>query len=157
MKKKEMFEANDGTLFSTETAATKHDELIAEFKRLEAVLGGKISDEDCSFANGDGYYQLSKSRVDSFDSEFLAVLRKQEPWIFEQYIDKPDFNKGVPYTNDQLMKSYILGRCLSDSNSILYRPFSMRYNIDSQLRRWGQAYYALNPYKGKQVKLGEFL
>jgi len=153
MKEVKMFQADDGALFKTQQDALDRDNLIKEIDRLNSLLGGKL-DLGSEFYSGGGYYQLTKAMVDNFDYQFLEVVKRHEPWIFKEYLDNPTWNKGNKYTNEQIMKSHILARGLSDSGSILYESLIIRLSIDNQFRRWGLPYFANNPNVGKQVKLG---
>lgn len=149
-----MYEASDGTIHNSKKKASDHDALANEIKALYKLLGGEKKDVGCTFGNGGGYYQLTEGKVHEFDEKFLALVKKREKWVYELYLNKPDFNDGKPYTNAQLINSYILWRCLSDSNSPLYSLLTVRGCIDDSFRRWGQKYFALNPDKGTFTKLG---
>ena len=147
MKKVEMYETEDGTLFESFEKAQQQSYLLKEVKKLIELIGGFPNDSGCQFINGGGYYQLSCKAVEEFDSKAIAIIKKSEPWIFKGALEK----EGL--SNETLMKSYGVGRCLCDSDSVLYTLVSIRNCIDSKYRRWGQPYFANNPDKGEQKKL----
>lgn len=115
-------------------------------KDLAAMLGGDIEDSDCSFGNGDGYYQLTPEAVRMFDNAFIEAVKELEPALFNEYV-----KAGIQF----VIKNYFTGRWMDDSNSGLNYPLRIRFNVDDKFRRWGQMYYANNPGEGKQVKLGD--
>lgn len=147
MKKVEMFEAEDGTLFKTIAKALKYNKIYKRVKDLCNMLGGPINDPGCNFANGDGYYQLTPEMVRRFDNAFIEAIKEFEPELFKEYSDK-----NLPF----VITNYFTGRWLDDNNSPLYTAVMLRHRVDEKFRLWGQTYYAMNPEKGKQNKLGDF-
>lgn len=135
MKKVQMFKAVDGVLFRTAKEAAFHEAKVVAAKDLERLLGGK-KDPGCRFANGEGYYQLTAKDVEEFDCQFPATLKKFEK--FEKWA---------------LSSGSLIGRRLSDLNSVFYGVWGLRQCVDKRNRRWGQPYFALNPSEGKQIEL----
>lgn len=143
-----MYEAEDGSLFKVVKEALKRNKMLDEMKALKKLLGGDIKDKGCNFANGDGFVQLSESDIKLFDTMFLKIVEKYEPWILKNFTDSLT-------TNEQKVKSYGMGRSLDDSGSPLYSLVSLRHCVDHKFRRWGQPYFAINPTEGKQVEWKE--
>lgn len=117
-----------------------------KMEALVKMLGGDLEDPGCSFANGDGYYQLTPEAVRMFDNAFIEAVKELEPSLFNEYA-----KKGLQF----VITNYFTGRWLDDNNSPLYRPLMVRFNVDAKFRRWGQMYYATHPGEGKDVKLGD--
>lgn len=143
MKKVEMYQAEDGSLHTSKVKACKKESILKEVKKLLKLLGeDKVikANLGCNFVNGDGYFQLSKEEVDLFDQLFFELIKRFEPWILDEY-------------KELSIRSYVLGRCLDDSNSPLYGSLITRLCVDSQYRRWGQIYFANNPKEAKQMRL----
>lgn len=110
------------------------------------ILGGRIEDPGCNFANGGGYYQLTPEAIRMFDNAFIEAVKEMEPELFKKYE-----KAGRPFN----IKDYAVGRWLNDSGSPLYGSLITRLCIDDKFRRWGQIYYANNTSEGKNVKLGD--
>ena len=134
-----MFQADDGQLFVKKMDAQAHEELTNLVKKLKkAVLPAKF--DDCDFANGSGFIQLSQRDVTTLTNEFLTAIETYHKSWFSKAKANP---KGF------------IGRYLCDSNSPLYETYSLLNQIDSANRLWGQPYYASNPNDGKQVQLNK--
>lgn len=147
MKEVKMYKSDDGRLYKNAKDASKRDEVVKETKKVLGLLGGEKKDPGCRFANGEGYFQLTKENVEWFDHEFLQLVKKHEAWIFKNYLTK------AGKSDSELIRSHVLIRCLGDNSSPLYSALSIRLCVDNQHRRWGQPYFATNPNEGKQVKL----
>ena len=88
--------------------------------------------------NGEGYFQHSISQIleyrDKADNLFREIT-------------------NIFHITSQTHVSYIV-RILGDLNSPLQKCYQRLYCINMvNGREWGQPYFALNPEKGKQVKL----
>ena len=122
----------DGSEFNTEAKALKYERLIKEIKEITADLP-KLP-KDCSFANGEGYIQHSKSKVEEARAKLFKLARANHKTLL-----------SVPA--GEVLNSYYFARVLDDSDSPLY-PVYIRLvqciNNDTY-REYGQPYFASYP------------
>lgn len=139
MKAITMFETEDGRKFDSESKAKRHERYSKAIKEVRSILlPGNFKDKGCDFANGGGYFQLTKTQVDAFFVGFRNLIETFEPGLLEVYDKNP---KGW------------IGRYLCDGDSPAYALYSLAIQIDSSNRLWGQPYFATHPWEGKQVCL----
>ncbi len=129
MKAITKYEAKDGKVFNTEKECLEYEAII---EKVDAIMKpfGKRPD-DINFSNGGGYLQH-----DIFD-----VSRAKK--------EITDFGNKLLKTNSDF---YFIGRYF-EGYDCLYDAWGRLSAIDGKQREWGQTYYALNPNKGKQIKL----
>lgn len=139
MKPITRYEAIDGHTFKTAEECEKYERLLAELKRINAMLRRAV-DEGCNFANGYGFVQQTPEALKRFDeafAEFLAGYISQE--TANLYSKCP---QGI------------VGRYLSDGGGAFYdaayRLWVRRYSIDEENREWGQPFYAMPQNKGRR-------
>ena len=131
------YKANSGRVFEDEAAATADDLLFAQQQEVSRLLPQAV-DDACTYANGGGYVQHSVADV----AAFKAGLRKLIAMEFGEHSEALKHFDTNP--------TGYAGRYLDDSGSNTYRLWSRLAHIDSQLREWGQGYYALHPEEGTQ-------
>jgi len=98
-------------------------------------------DENCSYANGNGYIQWSKEEYNNLRNEFLDLVKDNHPSL----------KKTVKITKDMDSNLGVMGRCLDDMDSILYAVWCRFMKIDNQQREWGQTYYAIHSEKARKT------
>jgi len=137
------FKAKDGREFNTSDECIDYESLIDRVDEIMNRLPKKPELEGCGFENGDGFIQHTKKNYNLVKHDLLKVIKKyiKHEWV-QQTMD-----------DDSVHLSYV-GRLIDDYmlrpiNSAWYRLMC----IDSDLREWGQPYYAINPTKGKQICL----
>lgn len=133
------FKTKDGALFTDETKAKRHEKLLADIAGLEKLVRADEKHDDCDFANGGGYKQLTPESVNKFIEGFGHLIeREMDGDTLHRYKQNP---RGF------------VGRILCDSDTPLYGLWTILCRIDGQHRLWGQIYYANNPHEGKQISL----
>ncbi|MDD2285827.1 MAG: hypothetical protein PHU98_06295 [Mariniphaga sp.] len=138
MKTITKFKAIDGIEFTNKNECIKYELLI---DRVNSIMNTLPKHPDsCDFANGSGYLQHDKTILKNAK---VALLK-----ICKEYIDHKWIQINID--DDSIHPSYV-GRLLDDYgikplNSAWYR-FQC---IDSNLREWGQPYYANYPEKATQ-------
>jgi hypothetical protein len=126
MRRIEKFETEDGTLFDKQSDAEAHEAIYFQVKEIVDLLGGtnsNISNGDCSFANGEGYYTLNKAN----ELKARELMQALTVRIF-----------GAPYcsvTSRVVYEHALLGKA-----SVIF--CCIRDGV-----RYGQPYYAINPDK----------
>ena len=131
MKKVSVFRASDGRDFDDKAKCLRREAHVKSVKKLLAwTTPGKPS--DCSFANGDGYYELAPGVVEQYDREAEKVIRK---------FDGKD-------TGDRYAQcpTGFVGRILGDSDSPSYALWAQRCCMAGG-KLYGQPYYANNPHE----------
>lgn len=131
------FKAKDGTLFKNQDECSEYEDVLtARDKAIRLVLPKEHDTTD--FANGEGYIQLTDDTKEEFIDAYLGLVKRLHPSLHQKAVTNP---------------VGIIGRYLDDSNSPLYRLWTLACQIDRQNRLWGQPYYALHPDEGKQTIL----
>lgn len=115
MKVVTRYQADDGSLWLTETEAARRDELVEECRAAAAIL--RDTPDSPEFHNGSGYVQQPTGSREAI-YEFLK-------------------SKGTH----------------RDSDGPLGRLLARMHRMDEADREWGQAFFAINPHKGRQVAL----
>jgi hypothetical protein len=143
MKTISKFVADDGVEFFQREECEKYEALTARIALVMSAFPAKPKDDGCNFANGHGYFQHEAATFYRVREALLLIAKEVTPhrWIDDCIADK---NAHPSYV------SRILG-------DYACRPLSdawYRFNcIDSQLREWGQPYFAMNPKDGKLICL----
>lgn len=137
------FKAIDGKEFTSKKECLKYESLIGEVDRIMSLLPSTHKDDDCSFANGEGFIQHDKAKLRKAQVEILELCK--------EYID----HKWIQQTiNDESVHLSYVGRLLNDYDIRPLRNAWFRFMcIDKNQREWGQPYYANNPENGKQIQL----
>lgn len=141
MKAVKKYEANDGTLFSSESKALRHEKYLQAIREAEEIVIPKgFKDSGCSYANGGGFFQLTEDQLQEFISAYGSVIKKFHPKLHEKFLESP---------------GGMIGRYLCDSGKEAYSLWSLFHRIDISNRVWGQGYYALHPSEGQQINLSK--
>lgn len=137
------FRAIDGKEFSDEWQCVKYEQLYEKVDDIMSLLPPKPNNDNCNFANGEGFFQHNK-----------ATLRKVEIQILELckvYIDHDWIQSAI---DGEKVHPSNIARLLGDYN---IKPIDNAWGrfmcIDKYSREWGQPYYANNPEEGKQVSI----
>lgn len=139
MKAVQRFETKDGELFESESAAREHEQALGYVGEAEAlILPKKLDTTD--FANGGGYIQITPKTKDAFFKAYRQAVQYCHPSEITRFDQNP---------------TGFIGRVLSDSDSPIYRLYTLAAQIDGAGRLWGQPYFATHPSEGKQVCLAE--
>jgi hypothetical protein len=134
------YEANDGSLFESETEATAHDAYLEEVKVVEAMLPAR-PDDGSQFENGAGYLQHTPEKVREFKRAVLMLAAKDDPDSeFIEWAREPDRIRGMG----------IVGRSIDDGcDRYVGRLWHRVRCMDDRCREWGQPYFAPNPGEGE--------
>ena len=127
MRRIEMFQTEDGRLFHKQYEAEAHEKMYKEITEIVNLLGGWANDIDpssCDFANGEGYYTLDPENLLKANTKMRALVNS----VFES---KPEFTSRIVYEHELLGIASRVYSCIHEN------------------KRYGQAYYALNPTKAK--------
>lgn len=142
MKPITKYEANDGSEWRTEKECIERDTLCARVEALMKQWPEHPKNDGCSFANGEGFLQLTKELFETTRESLLDIIAES---IDHKWVNDSRGGKAHP--------SWV-GRLLSDAGADpLYRAWVRIACVDKQFREWGQVYYAENPTEGKQIKL----
>lgn len=138
------YKATDGKEFDNESDCLEYENLIEEIENIMSILVIPPK-KGVDFSNGCGFIQQDGEQVKEVKIKLLEIFKRysDHQWI-KQTID-----------NDNASLSFV-GRLIDDMN---IRPLNSAWYrlmcIDNKFREWGQAYFALNPDKGKQIKLNK--
>lgn len=126
MRRIEMFQTEDGKLFHKQSEAEAHEKMYNEVAEIVTLLGGRNNDIDTSwdFANGEGYYTLDPV-------DLLKASIKMRALVNSVFEFKPAFTSRMVYEHELLGIASKIYSCIYEN------------------KRYGQAYYALNPTKAK--------
>jgi len=139
MKKTIIYKARNGARFDTKAMCRKY-ELLRD--AIDAAFEGCPSlpaDPHCNFANGGGYLQWTHTQRTRCE----RALRKLMVKLVPNNINAKTTHMGM------------LCRVADDNGSPLYDALLRLDRQDSALREWGQGYYAINPFTGKQQEYKE--
>ena len=78
--------ANDGSEFSTEAAALKHDSLCAKVLEIESSLP-KNPLGGCEFENGRGYLQWTEDQYELVKRSALTLMENGQPKTTFRFIE----------------------------------------------------------------------
>ena len=138
------FKSIDGRLFDTPLECTSHESMLEQIKNAMSLLKPKPENDNCKFANGDGYIQQNVSDVLKAMVEVVTVA-------------DPGINKSQmqSFLSDPFAcRNGIIGRYLSDcGNNAAWEAWSRFMCIDDLGREWGQPYYASHPEDAKQYEI----
>lgn len=133
MKEVIMYQANDGSIHTNKNQA----EFIDSLEKSANDILDFLSPDLIAPSNGGGYIQLEKENVETAQAMFLNLCNI----VLKSY---------TPFTNAK----GIVGRYVDDSGYKPLQKLSYTINcIDSNYRKWGQVYYALNPQDGSLKQL----
>lgn len=136
MEKVTQFKAEDGRLFANKTECLKYDAKLHKRDKLIRMILPKQFD-NCDFANGGGYIQLTPETKKKFMDGYVSCIRVHHPAIFKEL----DVSKNP---------TGFIGRYLCDGDLPFYRLWCLACQIDKSGRLWGQAYYATHQSEAKQ-------
>jgi hypothetical protein len=143
MKTIKKFQADDGTEFTKESDCIAHEALCAEIDEIMRKLPNRPDDSGCKFSNGYGFLQHDPKTFWAVRDELLRIGNRLIPhkW-FDQALE------------DRTAHPSWVGRLIGESSRPLDRAWSRIMCVDSNLREWGQPFYANNPDK---VELENFI
>jgi hypothetical protein len=142
MEQVKMYKTNDGRLFATEQEAVEHEAKLKSVKELYKLLKPIPENDGCRFANGHGFVQQDPIAVQEFKRKVMLMGAAHHEKMVEWAKNPIDVHPQS-----------IVGRILSDCDSVLYKAWSRVMCMDDKYREWGQPYYALNPDEGEQVEV----
>lgn len=134
MRRVHKFVADDGAEFLTETDCRSHEDLLAEIAAVMATLPNRPDDEGLEFSNGHGYLQHT---AENFWLARDALLRIGSRIVPHQWVTQS--------LEDRTIHPSWCGRLFSEACAPLYRAWQRISCVDSQLREWGQPYFANHP------------
>lgn len=137
------YKAIDGKEFEKEQDCIDYELLIETVNHIMSKLPKLPENDSCSFVNGGGYIQHNKRKLQAAKIALLELCKK--------YID----HKWIQQTIDDssVHPSYV-ARLLGDYGiNPLYDAWHRFVCIDSDLKEWGQPFYASNQSKAEQTKL----
>ncbi len=137
------YRAIDGVEFNDKDKCLEYEALISQVKLIMSQLQEKPTDDGCSFSNGGGYLQHSKTLVRKVKVQILELCK--------DYIDHKWIQQAI---DDETVHPSWVGRLVSDYG---IRPLNEAWGrfscMDKKCREWGQPYYANNPEEAKQIEL----
>lgn len=142
MKTITKFQSDDGKEFDDEAKCVAHEKLCAEVVLIMASLPALPKDDGCNFSNGHGFIQHQRAL-------FLAV-RESLLHIGNRLMPHEWFSSAIANTSAHLSWA---ARLLDDIGGPVATAWHRIYCTDSDLREWGQPYYAAHPDKGEQICL----
>jgi hypothetical protein len=135
------FKAIDDCEFTNKDECIKYELLIEIVDSIMNTLPKKP--DSCSFSNGSGYLQHDKTILRNAKINLLTICK--------EYIDHDWIQQTID--DENVHPSYV-GRLLGDYGIKPLNKAWYRFQcIDSNLREWGQPYYASNPNEAEQVCL----
>lgn len=126
MKEITMYEADDGTIYKTESEALKNDIIVSELKEVMSYLPSEPEENYY-------YYEWRNGRV-YVQCESIRVLTAKQ--LFTELYSR--------YHHKINNFSQVNGCLLDNINTLLYGVWNQLTCIDSQSRWWGQNYYAIH-------------
>lgn len=145
-----MYEANDGTRFSSLAAAESHDAVEARVRAIMAALPDPPAGD---FGNERrGYWQQNPTAV-------LAARVALVELALEFEVCNGWFNSAVEEDGHRPADFHplgVAGRVMSEgAPAPLDRAWRRLCRIDDRGREWEQPYFAINPDKGCQHPYGQ--
>lgn len=145
MKEIIKYQADDGTIFPTKELCIKHEYICKILDVYMSKLPALPTDDDCSFANGQGYIQHNLDDVREVQN---LIVKFAGDYAEHTAIDNVIKN-GVTDSNIHTVTFVI--------NNYTPTPFMGVWTrfmcIDKSGREWGQPYFALNPDKAIAKRL----
>ena len=80
MKAITQYQADDGSIWSSEDKATDRDSLIARVQKAMTPIGPPLVDVKCRFANGHGYIQHSPRAVAQTRANLMPITKERLKW-----------------------------------------------------------------------------
>jgi len=122
-----------GRCFDSKLEAIESEKKYKDIREAFAFYDEAETDS-CAFANGEYSVQRNEEFYDKLIDGIINMVNKYEPWILKSY------KNGI---TKEYVKGYsVLGRFLDDSNSPLYKWWSIQANICTIcFKEWGQLYY----------------
>jgi len=140
MKEIAKYKSEDGEEFIIKRECLQHEANCQEIYSIMQQLPERFTDNDCSYANGMGYIQHER--------ENILKVRNQVLEFFKRYTD----HKWIQETIDKGFEadSSWAGRVIEEvAPRTIYKHWYRFGCIDSDIREWGQPYYANNTPKGE--------
>ena len=142
MKTIQKYEANDGSVWDTETECLAHESLCERIRNVMKAFPPLPKNDGCSFANGGGYIQLSEPIVTKVREQLLDLIGEK---VTHKWVQESRGGKKHP--------SWV-HRLLSDCEiTPLSKAWYRICCVDDQWREWGQPYYAAHPTEGEQRQI----
>lgn len=142
MKEITKWKAEDGCEFINKEECINYENLCAQVETIMSVFPKRPENDRCSFANGNGFIQLSEKIVNNARYELLDLIATK---IDHKWIKQSKKENIHPSYVSRLVNEYGI------------RPFCNAWSrfecIDKQWREWGQPYFANHPEEGKQIKI----
>ena len=122
-----------GNLFDTIEEATKSENKNRDIK-ISFDFYNPV--HDVNFMNGKYSIKHTEEFYNRLTDTLISMITKYEPWIIDR------IHKSL--TRKDIKECSIIGRFLDDSNSNLYRWWTIQYNICPVcFKEFGQRYYTL--------------
>jgi hypothetical protein len=133
-----MYEADDGSKWSTMEQADRRDQLIRAVKYALEPLGDLPRDDGCRFANGHRYIQHTPGAVQTAKARLITASES----ICGKWIEE---HRENGYDSTDMHPSWFQ-RFADDSGCTpLSRAWGRFACIDLLNREWGQPFFANNP------------
>jgi hypothetical protein len=142
--------SEDGSEFKTEATCLKHEKLVAKIKEVMSVIPPAPKDKHCKFANGGGYIQHDKAKVEEAINGLMRLCWNDLEKDWEKWAKVIAEEGAFKYRHSVLVR--IMDEGIGGPVNDAFYRFG---RFDDQYREWGQPYYALNPDKGTQVEWKE--
>lgn len=140
MKAVTKYRADDGAEFADAAACATYESLVAEIAEVMRALPPPPKDDGCRFSNGYGYIQHDRA---TFLAARLALLRIAQRVCPFRWIDES--------IADSTVHPSWAARIIGESSRPLARAWRRIECTDSQMREWGQPYYATHPDKAPEL------
>lgn len=149
MKEIIKYQAKDGKEFDNSDNCKKYESLIDEVKAIMQKLPPIPEMNGCDFENGYGYVQHTEAEFNEVKNDLLNIAERM---VKHKWIEQT--------RNDKTVHLSWVARLIGEYGSLL--PLSKAWDrllcVDSELREWGQPYFAEHPEKApywNQKKLVE--
>lgn len=138
--------SDDGRVFTSESAALQWETNVAVVKEIEDILGPRPD-----LPHGGGYWQHTRETV----RRFWGAVLKASLGVFNAYPElQAQIKAAIDTDPSSVHPGSIAGRIMDDTGSPLQSLWSRMMCIDPQYREWDQPYFALNPGRGEDIRLG---
>ena len=123
-----------GRIYDSELDALESEYKNKDIKDTFESFYGKLHSNDNNFVNGAYCIQRDEPFYNRVLDSIISMVHEHEHWI-----------TNTPLIRDNIKGQSYVGRCLSESNSQLYKWFNVQTCICPVCyREYGQLYYALN-------------
>lgn len=140
MKPITQYRANDGTVFTTEAAALKHEGMKVQVAYVMLPLGNTPRDVE----DGKGWVQHSAA---SYQAAHHGLIKLAKP-LFKSW---DNLRIAADKDPDSIHPLGFAGRLLDESQSPISDAWRRLGRIDSKFREHQQAYYAINGPRPEHV------